>query len=174
MQHIRSKAVVLGLLVAGAGALLYWRLPGKAGVADGSGDVDGRVWVEKRPDKHTDYVHVALFFSRANFGLFERASSYDMRLELADVTRKDDKLRVFFPQTGKDTTVTIRVKSCNDLPPFDLCLDLSDNPWGGPKRYYGFTNPEDEAAQLGDFAKEARLVAAAEQQGEKRPAPSEP
>jgi hypothetical protein len=160
MQHLRSKAVVLGLLVAGAGALLYWRGPGKVEVADGPGDVDGRVWVEKRPDKHTDYVHVAFFFSRANFGLFQRASSYDMRLELADVSRKDDKLRVFFPQSGKDATVTIKVRSCNDLPPFDLCLDMSDNPWGGPKRYYGFTNPEDEAAQLGDLAKDTRLLAA--------------
>ena len=174
MKHLRSKALVLVLAAAAAGGLLYWRGAGKAGPADGPGDVDGRVWVEKRPDKHTDYVHMAFFFSRANFGLFERASSYDLRMELADVSRKDDKLRVFFPQSGKDTTVTVKVKSCNDLPPFDLCLDLSDNPWGGPKRYYGFTNPEDEAAQLGDFAKETRQLATEESATHEHHAPPDP
>jgi hypothetical protein len=179
MQHLRSKAIVLGVAVAAAGALFVWRSPWRWGwhqsveetgtdgplpegplvegpLPEGPGEIDGRAWVEKRPEKLTEYVHVAIFVSRANFALFERASSYDVHFELADVSRKDDKVSVYFPQSGRSATVSFKVKSCSDLPPFDLCLDLSDNPWGGPKRYYGFSQPDDESSQLGELAGQAR------------------
>jgi hypothetical protein len=156
MQHLRSKAIVLGLAVVTTGAFIGWRWSGSGHTPGDSGEVDGRVWVEKRPEKHTDYVHLAFFVSRANFGLFERASSYDVHLELADIVRKEDKLTVYFPQSGKTTTIAFTVKSCADQPPFDMCLDLSENPWGGPKHYYGFSTPEDESSQLGELAEGAR------------------
>jgi hypothetical protein len=160
MQHLRSKAVVLGLAAAAMGALSFWRQAVHCTSAGDPGELDGRTWIEKRPVKHTDYVHVAFFLSRANFGVFERASSYDVHLELADITRKEDKLTVYFPQSGKSATVSVKVQSCSDLPPFDLCLDLSDNPWGGPRRYYGFSKPEEESSQLGELAERARRLAA--------------
>jgi len=121
--------------------------------------IDGRLWVEGRPDKLTDYVHASIFISRANFGLFERASTYDMRMEFFDLTRKDGKLKVFFPQTKKSAETSFTVKECKDKAPFDLCLDLAENPWGGPKRYYGFQRQDDERAALGDLAARIRAHA---------------
>jgi hypothetical protein len=122
--------------------------------------VDGRAWVEGRPDRMTDYVHAVFFVSRANIGIFERASAYDLRFEIFDLSRQKGSLKIHFPQSKKDANVGFGVKECNDKPPFDLCLDLNDNPWGGPKRYYGFQNPEDEKANLGDFAARLREAAA--------------
>jgi hypothetical protein len=165
MHALRSRLAALAILAAVVAALVVWRRghdgpsPLDSPLAAPS-LIDGRVWVEKRPEKHTDYVHSAFFLSRANLALFDRASSYEVRFEIAELTRDGEKVRIFFPQTSRDTRATFRVTSCNSLPPFDLCLDLSDNPWGGPKRYYGFTNPEDERASLGALAAEIRAGAA--------------
>jgi hypothetical protein len=120
--------------------------------------LDGRAWVEGRPEKLTDYVHGAYFFSRANFGVFDRGSSYDIRIEFCDLSRKGNKLKLYFPQTQKSAEVTFTVKECSDRAPFDLCLDLADNPWGGPKRYYGFQREEDERAALGPLSQRLRAA----------------
>jgi len=159
MSSSRTKLVVVALAAlatVGALRLARHRTDGaarddRARAADES-QLDGRVWVEGRPDRVTDYVHSAFFFSRANFGVFERASAYDMRLEFCDLTKKDGKLKLFFPQTKKSAEISFTVKECSEKAPFDLCLDLGENPWGGPKRYYGFTREEDERAALGDTA----------------------
>ena len=115
--------------------------------------IDGRVWVELRPEKLTDYVQAALFMSRANFGFFERASAYDVHFEFFDMTRDSRTVKVTFPQTDKSATFGFAVNTCDDLKPFDLCLELTKNPWGGPKRYRGFSKPEDEEATLGLLAR---------------------
>ena len=157
MSTPRTKLVVVALAALatlGALRLARHRTGGASNeprAADES-QLDGRVWVEGRPDRVTDYVHSAFFFSRANFGVFERASAYDMRLEFCDLTKKDGKLKLFFPQTKKSAETSFTVKECSEKAPFDLCLDLGENPWGGPKRYYGFTREEDERAALGDTA----------------------
>jgi hypothetical protein len=161
MHHGRSRALVLVVLLACTGLFVLWcRGGGRAVVLEDPSLIDGRVWIEKRPDKLTEYVHSAFFLSRVNIGFFERASSYDLRLEVADITRQDTRLRVHFPQSGRDANITYELRACNDLPPFDLCLTVSENPWGGPKRYFGFSRPEDEAAQLGEYT--ARLHALGE------------
>jgi hypothetical protein len=154
-----SRILALGALAACAALFVLWSRGRRAEAVTDPSLVDGRVWIEKRPEKLTEYVHGAFFVSRANFGFFERGSSYEARFEMAEVSRKDSRLRVYFPQTGRDRTVTFGVQSCNDLPPFDLCLDFSENPWGGPKRYFGFSRPEDESANLGDHAARMRQLA---------------
>jgi len=163
MHSMRSRLVAVGLLAAAVFAFVLWRRGHEApGPLDDPSLVDGRVWIEKRPDKLTDYVHSAFFLSRANFALFQRGSAYEMRLEVAELTRDKERLRLFFPQTSRDARVGYRVRPCSDLPPFDLCLELNENPWGGPKKYYGFTNPDDERATLGATARELRAAAEAQ------------
>jgi hypothetical protein len=159
MRRVPPRVVALGVLAAAVALLVLWRRSPDPAPADDPSLVDGRAWVEKRPEKLTEYVHSAFFLSRqANIGFFQRGSSYDMRLEIADVSRKDGALRVHFPQSGRDATVTYRVRSCKDLPPFDLCLELGENPWDGPRRYFGFSRPEDERANLGDLAGRLRAL----------------
>jgi hypothetical protein len=149
-------------LLAGLGAatvLSSCELPGHK-----SGDpslVDRRLWVDSRPDKHTDYVHAAIFLSESNVGVFQRASTYDLHLEIFEMTRDSKTMKVTFPQTGRSAGFTFAVRECDDLKPFDLCLTLSSNPWGGPTRYFAFSRPEDESRQLGGLARELRDAAQA-------------
>ncbi len=56
---------------------------------------DGRFWAEGRPEKLTDYVHGAFFISRANFGAFERSSTYDVRFEMFELSRTGTNLKIF-------------------------------------------------------------------------------
>jgi len=149
----RPRAYAIG--AAASVLLLWWAWP-RATATDAS-LLDGRLWVDSRPEKHTDYVQVAVFLSRANFGLFERASSYDRRLEFFDMTRKATAVSLTFPQTERSASFTYSVRECSDHKPFDLCLTLSSNPWGGPTSYYGFSEPEEERKVLGELARDREL-----------------
>jgi hypothetical protein len=159
-RALRRLLTAAGLLLV---AVFAWRELRGVGPAADEDDAMAfnRVWVEKRPDKHTDYVHVMLLFDRSHFGLFERASSYDLRLEFAEFTREKSTVKLVFPQTGAKKDFTVKVTRCDSLPPFDLCLDVNENPWGGPRRYYGFTDPENERKELGGIAADARARVAA-------------
>lgn len=97
----------------------------------------GRLWAEGKPQKKTDYVHGAIFLPRRKIGAFHRSSAYDVHFERVDYKINGKTLALTFPQTGKTAEVSFSIKACDSLPPFDLCLDLGENPWGGPKRYYG-------------------------------------
>jgi hypothetical protein len=110
-----------------------------------------RVWVDSKPEKYTDYTHAMLAVSHAPIGVFQKASSYQATIELFEYTRKDGVLVAHFPQSGNKRETRYRIRECSDLPPFDLCLDLSHNPWGGPRRYYGMMEQDDEAAELGEL-----------------------
>lgn len=96
-----------------------------------------RVWIDKIPEAYTDYMHAFVALADHPVGIFQKASSYRVEAELFQFKRKDSKIQLLFPQTNKKKQFTYKITHCDDLPPFDLCLDLSKNPWGGPKRYYG-------------------------------------
>src|SRR5580698_6790155 len=99
--------------------VLWWAVHrSNAPLEDESLAVD-RVWVEKRPEKLTDYVHLMILFSRAHIGLFEKASSYDVRLELADFSRDKRTVKLVFPQSGARKEFRVKVTKCDALPPFD-------------------------------------------------------
>jgi hypothetical protein len=119
-----------------------------AGCSSRTGDEDpalliGRVWFETKPQQATDYVHGAYLLPRPSIGLFHRSSAYDFHFERFDYKRDGQKLALTFPQSGKKAEVGFTIKACTELPPFDLCLDLAENPWGGPRRYYA-TRQQDE------------------------------
>jgi hypothetical protein len=109
-----------------------------------------RIWIDSKPEKYTDYTHVMLTLSGAPIGIFQKSSAYQVTAEFYEYRRRQNRLMVNFPQTGTRREVSYRVHRCDELSPFDLCLDLSENPWGGPLRYYGLTDPGQEAALLGE------------------------
>jgi hypothetical protein len=104
-------------------------------------------------------VQGAFFVTDANFGLFERASAYDIRIEFFDMTRDAKTIRLTFPQTKRQAKIDFSVRDCTDHKPFDLCLTITSNPWDGPTEYYGFSRPEDERRELGALADDARAAA---------------
>ncbi len=157
MQRRKPHALAV-IALCGLVAFLVWRAVRPTASPDGDESLAfDRVWVEKRPDRHTDYVHLMLLLEGPHIGIFERASSYDLRMELAHFSRDKGNVKLVFPQSGAKRDFTVRVAKCSSLPPFDLCLDVSNNPWGGPQRYYGFRDPEDERQQLGSLAADARM-----------------
>jgi hypothetical protein len=145
----------LGLATLGA-----WRLAASSAPADDDPSlILDRAWVDSRPDKFTDYVNAFYASKYGQTGVFQKASSYDYHFELTTFRRDAGKLVLTFPQTGKTAEVSFSVRACRDLPPFDLCLELSDNPWGGPRRYHAMKEQEDESATLGKTAKSLRAAA---------------
>lgn len=107
-----------------------------------------RIWMEKVPDEPKDYLHGAYVLESQPFGLFQRSSAFDFHIELFQYDRDKDKLKLTFPQTDKTAKITYAIKKCDEMPPFDLCLTFSANPWGGPVKYYGFSDLDDESAKL--------------------------
>lgn len=143
--------VVVFIVALAAGWWWYWSREGgpRKMVADDPSLIRDRTWVDSKPVKYTDYVHGFIAMSYVPIGFFAKASAYDLRAERFDFNGKGGTLRIVFPQSGKSAELSYTVSACNELPPFDLCLDLAENPWGGPRRYYGLRNPEDEARHLG-------------------------
>jgi hypothetical protein len=121
-----------------------------------------RIWMETNPANPTDYVHGAYFLARPQLGIFQRSSAYDFRFERFDYKRDGAKVTLVFPQTNRTAEITVHVSKCGAPPPFDLCLDVGENPWGGPKRYYGLMEQEDEARTLGSAGAAIRAHVPAE------------
>jgi hypothetical protein len=166
-QRASMRSIIVGLaLLAVAGAWYLDRGSGDGGEPDQEaargadpGLIADRVWVDSQPEKYTDYMQV-LLVARGSIGLFQKSSAYHATLELFQYRRHDAQMAFLFPQSGKKRETRFRIRTCNDLPPFDLCLELDHNPWGGPRRYYGISDPDQERAELGDLRHqlEHRLV----------------
>jgi hypothetical protein len=157
-QH-RGRALAFLAVAVFAFCLFRRATSARTTDADGALDpalLDGRLWVDGKPVKHTDYVNAVFFVSDANLGVFQRASSYDVHLELFDMTRDQAAVRLTFPQSKRSASFQYLVRQCHDRSPFDLCLDISSNPWGGPSHYYGFSHPDDERRTLAALARAVR------------------
>ena len=105
-----------------------------------------RIWLEKMPESPQDYVQGMFALDEQPYGIFQRSSAFDHHFEIYEYAHSSGKLKLTFPQSSKKAELTFTIKGC-DVPPFDLCLTLSDNPWGGPKKYYGFRDEEEESAK---------------------------
>jgi hypothetical protein len=162
MKKSTTKRSLVTVLAIGAVAFGAWRwLGARAPAGEDPSLLVDRVWLDGKPQKYTDYIQAFFASSQSPISAFQRSSSYDFHFEIAHFRRDKDKLALTFPQTERQASVTFSIRACKDLPPFDLCLDLSDNPWGGPKRYYGMREQDDESRELGPVAR--RLRAGAEE-----------
>jgi hypothetical protein len=149
--------ILLLLLIAAA---VWWLMRGRGA---GEGEIDpargenprlllDRVWVDSKPQKHTDYMQVMIALSDAPIGAFQKASAYRAELEIFEFKRDGARVDLVFPQSNSKKRFSYTIEKCDDLPPFDLCLTLNDNPWkGAPRRYYGASEGGDEARALGDL-----------------------
>jgi hypothetical protein len=105
-----------------------------------------RAWFDSYPEKATDTFTLAFYFS-SGIGVYRTGSLYKVSSELFEFERRGKALDLVMLQDKKAATITFEVKACDDKPPFDLCLTLSQ-PVRGPKTLYGFAYEEDEAANL--------------------------
>src|SRR4051794_19514122 len=84
--------------------------PGSSAQDEPPTELFGRVWLEKIPDKPTDYVHGAFVIEEQELGLFERGSSYDFHFELFQYERDGGKLALTFPQSERKARLTYTIK----------------------------------------------------------------
>lgn len=157
-DSLRAKLTVLAVLAASATAFVALRNPTPktepvamrgtehAEPSAKPRDLLGRLWFDRLPQKRTDEVTVALFFS-GGIGLFESGSSYRFTFELFEFERRAADLDLVLLHDKKRAEVKYTVKDCDEKPPFDLCLELDGAP-RGPKKLYGFAYDDDEAASI--------------------------
>lgn len=136
--------MVLALVLLG---ILLWKwleadATEQAVTSADSSEIYNRVWLDSKPDKYTDYTQVFLILDFTPLCLFEKSSAYDIHAEFCEHSKKGDEIKVFFPQTARQESFKWRVTECDELPPFDLCLTMNENPWGGPKKYYSTSDPD--------------------------------
>jgi hypothetical protein len=103
------------------------------------GLIHERVWVEKIPTRRNELFHVFVAFEEEGerFGVFAHASQFKLNLEVFEHRRNGDRLALMFPQDGRKAKMKFSIRRCNEVPEADLCLHVDENPWGGPKKYYG-------------------------------------
>jgi hypothetical protein len=139
MKGSRWFYVVLVVVLA----LAWWLWPARHTATATHEDpslVVGRAWLDKAPKGPRDVINVLLFAPDAPLGLVHQGSAYDFRTQLFDWRRERDTLDLMMLQSEKRMKLRVHVDACSDQPPFDLCLTLSANPWGGPKKLYGMRN----------------------------------
>jgi len=149
MKSTHRTALAVVAVIAGYAVFRSLGGPDAGSQAEDPSLLVNRVWVDAQPEQLTDYVQASYFASKQSIGVFQKASAYDIHLELFKWKRDDKAIAMTFPQTGKTAKPRFSIERCDDMPPFDLCLTLSENPWGGPKRYHGMREEEDESAKLG-------------------------
>jgi hypothetical protein len=147
-----AAAVPLALAAGALGALSSsgrWGAPAPQTPGDTAGSpraVLGRVWFDRYPDKATDEVQVWIWFG-GGIGIHETGSYFRTSFDVFEFERQGDKLSMVYLQDKKTAETRIKVAACEEKPPFDLCLDLTDA-LGGRTRYYGFGDVDDMATRI--------------------------
>jgi hypothetical protein len=105
-----------------------------------------RVWFDHYPQSTRDEISVGIWLA-GGLGIFEQGSVWRTGYEIFEFERNGDRLTTRLLQDRAESRTRFRVESCDDQPPFDLCL-LLEQPTRGPARYYSFGDGDDMAEHL--------------------------
>jgi len=147
----RTKWTKILVVVALAGVAFYLgsRWLTSTDDDDDQALVFDRTWMTEVPERETDFLHGLVVLRAHPYGAFYKASSWRMEQEVFEYRTSDQTFDIRFPQSGRQAKLSTSVRRCDDHPPFDLCLTLDQNPWGGPTSFYGFLDDEEEEAMQG-------------------------
>lgn len=106
-----------------------------------------RVWFDKYPEKSRDTVRIWIWLA-GGIGITERGSFWKGSYELFEFERQGSKIVMVWFQDKKRFETSFKVESCEDQPPFDLCLTLDKAPRGHAKKFYGFGDNDDLAEHV--------------------------
>jgi hypothetical protein len=105
-----------------------------------------RAWFDKYPRSAKDEVKLWIYFA-GGLGIYETGSAWKVSLEIFDFERQGDSVALEFLQDGKKASTKFSIATCDDVPPFDVCLTLVDPP-RGPAKYYGFASDDEMNAHI--------------------------
>jgi hypothetical protein len=125
----------------------------------------GRVWFDRYPEKSTDEVQMWIWFG-SGLGVHETGSFWRSAFDFFEFERQGDKVSMIYLQDKKTAETRFKITACDEKPPFDLCLDLTEA-LGGRTRYYGFGDLDDMAAHI-PWSRGVLRAAEARAQGPRR------
>lgn len=119
---------------------------------DGANDVDAmapkdprmilsRVWFDRKPGGPSDEREIWIFLA-GGLGIHEKGSWWRVTMDIFDFERQGNKVTLTWLHDKKKAETRFDVETCDDTPPFNLCLTLQ-NPPRGPKKLYGFRYDDD-------------------------------
>ena len=135
----RSTKKVLVALAAGvamfAGARWFFSKPSEPLARDPK-QILGRIWFDHLPKNRSDDVTIAVWFG-GGIGLYDKGSAWRSSIDIFEFERRKDALDMTFLHDKKSASTKFEIKSCDDQPPFDVCVTFDDAP-RGPKTLHGF------------------------------------
>jgi hypothetical protein len=123
-----------------------------------------RVWFDHYPAGRADDTQIWIFLG-GGIGLYEKGSMYRASYDIFEFERQGSKLEIKFLHDEKDAATKFQVTSCDEKPPFDLCLTFDDPP-RGPKKLYSWGDDDERDARV-PWAKDAMNAAQALAKGAK-------
>jgi hypothetical protein len=152
-----ALAVLLSPLVAVLGRQCAAR--STAAITDDPGLIVERLWLDSYPQEPTDKLAIWLFLDNG-FGIFRTGSSLRFVVDVVSHDRSGDRLSVTILEENKKKETRYSIKSCDDKPPFDLCLTFESPPLG-PAKLYGFKDETELARRFPGLAAQAKAAASA-------------
>ena len=101
----------------------------------------GRVWLDRLPNGPRDDRELWVFLA-GGIGIHEKGSWFRSTIEIFDFERQGGSLAITFLHDKSKARTKFTVASCDDKPPFKLCLMLDDPP-RGPKKLYSFDDDDE-------------------------------
>jgi hypothetical protein len=139
----RKKTLIIIILIVLAG-LIWWYLSRRQDAATSAADsslIYDRVWVDKKPKMSKAYIHALFVMEHLPVGVFQKASAYRLEVERFNYRIDKNVIDLRLPQDERKAKIRYTIRSCKELPPYDLCLTLDKHPMDGPKHFFGLRNP---------------------------------
>jgi hypothetical protein len=162
-KTLKQKAAVVGIIALGALGLWAARRDHANANANAGANADdsananaddhanaydgnprnvlGRPWFDKLPQKRSDEADLWIFFA-GGIGLEDKGSYFRSTFDLFELERNKDRLDIVFLHDKKKVSTTFTIKTCDEKPPFDLCLVLN-TPLKGVTKLYSWGDDED-------------------------------
>jgi hypothetical protein len=135
-MRTRGKKVLAACAIGAACAGFWWISSRSEPAARDPKQILGRVWFDRLPKSRTDDVTLAIWLG-GGIGLYDKGSAWRSTVDIFEFERRGDALDMTFLHDKKAASTKFSIKSCDDKPPFDLCVTFDDAP-RGPKTLYGF------------------------------------
>jgi hypothetical protein len=146
--HKKALLLTLAAMLTIAGVLVSWGGSSEPPRAEHrpARQLLNRVWFDRLPESNTDEFGVWIWLA-GGVGIYQRGSGFRASHDIFEFERQGSAVSMMFLQDQEQVSTEFTIEACDEQPPFDLCLTLSNAP-RERNRYYGFGANEDMAAHI--------------------------